>query len=725
MPGILIVEDEYIVAMDIRNSLEKNGFLVVGQADRGESAIKKAGELQPDLVLMDIGLKGEMDGIETGIQIRARFDLPVIFLTAFGNPSVIERARLVEPFGYLYKPFEERELISNIAMALYKHGMEKKLRESEEKFRRVIEHSSDAIVLADSQGNLVEWNRSAEQISGLNRSAVIGLPAWELISRVVPKVNRSVSLQEALQQHWGAIVKDEYQGPLDLLNEIEIETPEGIRRVVQSNAFSIKMGPEMLVGAIIRDITERRRTEEELRKVMQAVEQSANAIVITDTDGHIEYANPRFVEVSGYSLAEVIGKTPRILRSGAHDRKFYENLWHTIRAGRVWRGELHNRRKDGTLYWEDSTIAPVFDLSHRLVNFIAVKEDITVRKLLEEAERNQRHLAEALRDTSAALNGTLKLEEVLDRVLDNIGKLMAFDAAMVLLVEGHSVRKIRHRSRDSKAPVSPNAIGDTQANLINLPVLEEMRATKLPCLIGDTRTDPRWGAIPGMGWIRSFISAPIVIRGHVAGIINTLSDSPGFFTPSHAERLMVFAGQAAVAIENAQLFEQAYYLSVTDPLTELTNRRYFFEVARLELERALRYKRTLSVMMIDVDHFKNINDTFGHAIGDVTLREIANRIRQTVRTVDTVARFGGEEFIVLMPETSREEACQVAERVRHAVSDIPVETEAGNVSTSLSIGVAQLGDTSIDMDRLIQYADQAMYTAKGEGRNQVVGYDPR
>lgn len=725
MAGILIVEDEYIVAMDIRNSLEKNGFQVVGQANRGESAIKKAGELQPDLILMDIGLKGEMDGIETAIQIRARFDLPVIFLTAFGNPSVIERARLVEPFGYLYKPFEERELISNIAMALYKHGMEKKLRESEEKFRRVIEHSSDAIVLADSQGNLVEWNRSAEQISGWQRSEVMGRPAWELISRVVPRVNRSVSLQEALQQQWGAIVKDEYQGPLDLLNEIEIETPEGVRRVVQSNAFSIKTGQEMLVGAIIRDITERRRTEEELRKVLQAVEQSANAIVITDIDGHIEYANPKFVEVSGYSLAEVIGKTPRILSSGEHDAKFYENLWQTIRSGRVWRGELHNRRKDGTLYWEDSTIAPVFDLSHRLVNFIAVKEDITARKLLEEAERNQRQLAEALRDTSAALNGTLKLEEVLDRVLDNIGKLMAFDAAMVLLVDGHSVRRIRHLSRDSETTVNPFAIGDTQASLINLPLLEEMRETKLPCLIADTQTDPRWLLVPDMGRIRSFMSAPIVIRGHVAGMINTLSSTPGFFTSAHSERLLVFAGQAAVAIENAQLFEQAYYLSVTDPLTELTNRRYFFEVGRLELERALRYKRTLSVMMVDVDHFKNINDTFGHAIGDVTLREIAARIRQTVRTVDTVARFGGEEFIVLMPETNLEEACQVAERVRHAVSDIPVKTEAGNVSTSLSIGVAQLGDTSTDMDRLIQCADQAMYAAKAEGRNQVVGHHQR
>ena len=721
MPGILIVEDEHIVAMDIQHSLEKNGFLVTGLADCGERAVEKAGELHPDLILIDVGLKGEVDGIEAALQIRKRFNLPVIFLTAFGNLSVIEQARLAEPFGYLFKPFEERELISNIKMALYKHEMEKKLHESEDKFRSVIEHSSDGIMLADSQGNLVEWNRSAEQISGLKRSEVLGQPLADIIFCMLPREKKTEDLLKALTSQWSKAVKNDYSGPLDHSNEVEIETPQGVRRVAQSSAFVIKTGQGTMAGAIIRDVTEQKKTDADLRKLSQAVEQSANAIVITDIDGKIEYANPKFVEVSGYSLAEVLGNTPRILSSGKHTPEFYQNLWQTIKAGKVWKGEIQNRRKDGTLYWEDSTITPVFDPAQRLVNFIAVKEDITSRKLLEEAERNQRHLAEALRDTSAALNGTLNLEEVLDRVLDNIGKLMTFDAAMVLLVEGHSVRKIRHRTRSRQEPDNQLTLGDTQANLINLPILQEMRGTRQPCVITDTETDPRWSAIPGMGWIRSFISAPIVIRGHVAGIINILSTSPGFFTPIHSERLMVFSGQAAVAIENAQLFEQAYYLSVTDPLTELTNRRHFFDVARLEFERALRYNRTLSVMMIDADHFKNINDTFGHTIGDVTLREIAVRIKKSVRTTDIVARFGGEEFIVLMPETDLEEAYQIAERVRHGVSGVPIETVAGTVFLTLSLGVVELIEKSMDMDQLIKCADQALYDAKAAGRDQVVG----
>jgi diguanylate cyclase (GGDEF)-like protein/PAS domain S-box-containing protein len=474
--------------------------------------------------------------------------------------------------------------------------------------------------------------------------------------------------------------------------------------------------------SIINDITERKRAEENLGKLSQAVNQSANAIVITNINGEIEYANPKFVEVSGYSLSEVLGKTPRILNSGEHSAEFYRNLWQTIKAGTVWRGEIHNRRKDGTLYWEDCTITPIFDLMNRLVNFIAVKEDITARRLLEEAERNQRQLAEALRDTLTALSSSLKLEEVLDRVLENIAKLITFDASMVLLVEGYSVRQIRYRSKNPEELINQTAVGDTQAHLINFPILQEMREIKLPCLIADTQADPRWRAIPGIGWVRSFISAPIIIRGHVAGIINILSATPGFFTSAHTKLLMVFSEQSAVAIENAQLFEQAYFLSVTDPLTELTNRRRFFEIGRLEFERAHRYERTLSVMMVDVDHFKRINDTLGHAVGDLALREIATRIKQIVRTVDIVARFGGEEFIVLMPETELDEACRVAERVRHAVSDIPIEKDAYTFCITLSIGVAEIRKASMDIDELIRCADQALYEAKAAGRNRVLRY---
>jgi diguanylate cyclase (GGDEF)-like protein/PAS domain S-box-containing protein len=143
--SILIVEDESIIALDIRNNLESNGYQVSGHADRGENAIKMAGNLRPDLILMDINLKGEMDGIEAAIQIRAMFDIPVIFLTAFTDPSIIELARNAEPYGYILKPFEERELTIAIEMALYKHSMEKKLRESEERYDLAARGANDGV----------------------------------------------------------------------------------------------------------------------------------------------------------------------------------------------------------------------------------------------------------------------------------------------------------------------------------------------------------------------------------------------------------------------------------------------------------------------------------------------------------------------------------------------------------------------------------------------------
>lgn len=155
---VFIVEDERIIAMDIHNSLAASGYDIVGQTDRGEDAVKLTGELLPDLILMDIGLKGEIDGIEAATRIRRQFDLPVIFLTAFTTPTILERARQAEPFGYVVKPYDERELISNIEMAIYKHRMEKKLRESENKFRSVIENASDGIALINKQGLIIEWN---------------------------------------------------------------------------------------------------------------------------------------------------------------------------------------------------------------------------------------------------------------------------------------------------------------------------------------------------------------------------------------------------------------------------------------------------------------------------------------------------------------------------------------------------------------------------------------
>lgn len=161
---LLVVEDESIVAMDIKHRAEGLGYDVLGIAASGEEAIKKTEENQPDLVLMDIVLKGKMDGIQAAQEIRERFDIPVVYLTAYSDEKTVGRAKLTGPFGYIIKPFEDRELHSAIEVALYKHKMDSKLRESEEKYRRLFQSSPNPIMLIDSGGKIVYHNEKAEEM---------------------------------------------------------------------------------------------------------------------------------------------------------------------------------------------------------------------------------------------------------------------------------------------------------------------------------------------------------------------------------------------------------------------------------------------------------------------------------------------------------------------------------------------------------------------------------
>ena len=197
-PRILIVEDEQIVSMDIKTSLENLGYVIAGQADRGKDAVKKAGELHPDLVLMDIGLKGEMDGIEAAAQIRARFDLPVIFLTAFANQSTLERAREAEPYGYILKPFENHQLVIAIEMAVYKHGMEKKLRESEERYDLAARGANDGLWDWNIKKNEVYYSPRWKEMLGFGEGEIGGsLEEWT--GRIHPEDRKIV--QENLLTH--------------------------------------------------------------------------------------------------------------------------------------------------------------------------------------------------------------------------------------------------------------------------------------------------------------------------------------------------------------------------------------------------------------------------------------------------------------------------------------------------------------------------------------------
>jgi PAS domain S-box-containing protein len=274
---ILVVEDELIVAFDLESRLKELGYTVTATVASGEQAIRQAAELQPNLVLMDIKLVGEMDGIQAADQIRAQLDIPVIYLTAHGDEETLQHAKLAEPFGYILRPFQVRDLRTQIEMALYRHAMERKLRESEHKYRSIVENSADAIVLMDEQGRLVEWNATAEALTGLNREEVLGRTLWDVQFQVTPQENKSAAVYEQLKQTM--LDLRQLSAQLARPQDMEIQCPDGTRRIVQVRGLIVPTDhpSSAAVGAILRDMTERKRMEEELRQARDELEERVQA----------------------------------------------------------------------------------------------------------------------------------------------------------------------------------------------------------------------------------------------------------------------------------------------------------------------------------------------------------------------------------------------------------------------------------------------------------------
>lgn len=391
-PSILIVEDENIVALDIESRLAQWGYSIAGQADRGEDAVQKASTLAPDLILMDIGLRGDMDGIEAAIQIRAQFDLPVIFLTAYATPSVLERAREAEPFGFVVKPFDERELVGNIEMAVYKHSREKNLRTREARLTGVIENCTDAIALADGYGNLIEWNPAAERITGLARADVLGTEQWRVMFRLLPKERQTDDMAQALQLQWNEQVDSGYTVGLDRTMDIEIETPGGVRRTLQASAFPIPTPQGRLAGAIIRDITDNQKMQEDLRDLLareqlmgDIIRQASTMIGAFGLDDRRILVNDSVLRKTGYSADELLSATVDSDLTPPDWRSLEADKQAELRAllGPVqYQSEV--QRKDGSRFPVEVIMHPHFDELGGMDSYFIFANDITERKLVEQ-----------------------------------------------------------------------------------------------------------------------------------------------------------------------------------------------------------------------------------------------------------------------------------------------------------------------------------------------------
>jgi diguanylate cyclase (GGDEF)-like protein len=223
---------------------------------------------------------------------------------------------------------------------------------------------------------------------------------------------------------------------------------------------------------------------------------------------------------------------------------------------------------------------------------------------------------------------------------------------------------------------------------------------------------------------QSVLIVPLSIGSNCIGTMSVHKHKPNMFDDGDREILELLASNVAIAIENARLFDEIQQLAITDPLTKLYNRRKFEELSTKEFERSRRYHHPLCLIMIDLDQFKQINDTYGHIVGDQVLSGLASLCRNNLRVTDILARYGGEEFVILLPETSAEQAMATAERLRQDCAQTEFSSNQGEINITISIGVDELTADCSSLEMLIDRADQALYASKNFGRNTCTFWSP-
>lgn len=349
---------------------------------------------------------------------------------------------------------------------------EEALRLSEERFRRAIEYAPTPIIIYAEDGEVLALSQMWQDITGYTPADIPTLADWTRLAygpeqrRVMAEIERIFSLSER---------EDE--------GEFVITCKDGSPRIWDFSSTPLGYFPDGRRGAIsiAVDVTERRQAEKKLHLQSSALDAAANGIVITDINGMVEWANPAFSELTGYSLVEALGKNPReLVKSGEHPSSFFELMWNTILAGNIWRGELINRRKDGTLYFEEEAITPVWDENGQMTHFIAIKQDISARK---QAEQERERLLEQMQAQAK------QMEQIMQSVPEGIFLLDA--EGKILVANPHAAEQL--------ALLAKAAVGDTLTQLSDVP---------LPVLLGPP-TSGNWHEIRAHDQIFELVAQPV------------------------------------------------------------------------------------------------------------------------------------------------------------------------------------------------------------------------
>ncbi len=392
---ILIIEDEPLVMEAVRNFLKGEAYDIF-TAENGQDGLALYNKENPDVIILDLELP-VMDGFQflNHLNLSYNDSCSVLIITGYGNQENIKKCYEYGISGFLRKPFNEYEL-----RGLVKHSIALKREQRKAEYLASFPKISlNPLLEVNASGEITFYNDAAINVLnelGVNKNLKLFLP--ENINEIL----------EELKQEKEALISRETQIKDRIFDEnIHVIPQFGVVRIYT------------------RDITKRKQAEKQLVKLQTAVEQSPSIVVITDVNGNVEYVNPKFSELTGYTAEETIGRNLYILKSGRQSNKIYKELWDSINEGFEWHGELHNRKKSGEFYWESASISPIRNKDNVVIHFVKVAEDITRRKNTEEELFKHHHKLEDLVDKRA---GELKktYEQLIhSEKLSAIGKLSA------------------------------------------------------------------------------------------------------------------------------------------------------------------------------------------------------------------------------------------------------------------------------------------------------------
>lgn len=771
-------EDDYVLLREMFARLPGQGDqrrYCLSWVNGFEEALAACTQQQYDIHLVDYHL-GRHNGLEL---MRAAAEkgcnVPTILLTGQGSYELDLAAMQLGVYDYLLKgQLNEHTLERSIRYALERHQartelesrvlertrdlaaaneeltrenarrteVEAELRTSESRFRALAETTSAAIFIVQD-GQIQYANPAARHITGYRPEELLGTELWRLAHpsyQAWLRENRLVS-------HWSKDVPARY--------ELKIITKKGEERWVDLTSGIIEVEDRPTWVVTLFDITERDLAEQALRKARDDLElrvvqrtseiRSASqrletvlrtlpvAVVMADEKGKITSTNGAFLELWD-SPVELPAKVSDWGPFQAWDGETGERLglhdWPLARA--IFEGEtvigqvidiLTVREQRKTIL---NSAVPLFRPDGGVIGGVAVAQDITQQRRLEQAANEAAQVAqrraeelEGLHRATAALLSTLDLDELLRQILDAaLSAIPAAERGMLHLVApptGQLHARAALGFHDERVLMIKSLAGPGYPAR----VARERR----PLLVDDTHLDApaeQTGSLPDeMQGARSIIIAPLLYGGNVLGALSLTAGQPGVFSGADLRLLASFAATTTAALQNALLHAEIKQLAVTDPLTGQLNRRAFFDLGQRELDRFLRYGHQLSAVMIDLDNFKQINDTYGHKVGDAILIRLAGLVRASIRETDIFGRYGGDEFSLILPDTPLRTAVQIARRICEIVSDTPFPSDQGSVSVSISVGVAQAEKQHRTPDDLLAAADRALYRAKALGRNRV------